>query len=657
MIRVLAIAVGLLPMPPAIAGDPKPPNIILFVSDDHRADVLGCAGHAIVQTPNIDRLATNGVRFENAFVTTSICAASRASILTGLPERSHQYTFGRPPLAASLAASSYPAVLRESGYRTAFIGKLGVSISGGRTSIDAMFDEFTPLSRSPYFKTLEDGTTRHVTDITGDEAVSFIRRQTNESPFCLSVSFNAGHAEDGDLDDHYPAPPSESGLHAGVTMPRPRLDDASIFDAQPAFLRQSMNRDRFHWRWDQAEKYDRNLRGYFRMLASLDRNIGRVLDALDLTGLAENTIVIFVGDNGYYMGERGFAGKWSHYEESLRVPLVVFDPRLPKSFAGRILQDTALNIDLAPTILDLAGAETTGSGISLAAGLNDEPRSGRTGFFCEHGMKHPRIPRWEGFRTDRFKYVRYLDQPEDSEFLHDLEADPDELVNLATNPDHAEVLERLRKRCDEAVSKAVDRAAPLPRVLLLGDSISMGYHPSVVAGLDDEATVIRPDENCEGTTKGVRRIGDWLELKGGDFDVVHFNFGLHDLKRIDADRRNSDDPSDPPQADIEAYERNLRRIARAILASGATPVFCTTTPVPKGGVRPHRDPDDVALYNEIALKVMSELGIRVNDLHSFAAERLEDIQIPVNVHFNRPGSIALGDQVTGNIRKTLRTGR
>ena len=146
-------------------------------------------------------------------------------------------------------------------------------------------------------------------------------------------------------------------------------------------------------------------------------------------------------------------------------------------------------------------------------------------------------------------------------------------------------------------------------------------------------------------------------MKGGDFDVVHFNFGLHDLKRIDADRRNSDDPSDPPQADIEAYERNLRRIARAILASGATPVFCTTTPVPKGGVRPHRDPDDVALYNEIALKVMSELGIRVNDLHSFAAERLEDIQIPVNVHFNRPGSIALGDQVTGNIRKTLRTGR
>ena len=656
MIRFLALAIVFLQASTAIAQDSKPPNIILFVSDDHRADVLSCAGHPIVQTPNIDRLAADGVRFENAFVTTSICAASRASILTGLPERSHQYTFGRPPLAASLAASSYPAVLRQFGYRTAFIGKLGVSIGGGRASIDAMFDEFTPLSRTPYIKTLKDGTTRHVTDITGDEAVAFIRRQSNEKPFCLSVSFNAGHAEDGDLDEHYPPPPNEAGLYAEVPLPRPRLDGGATFDRQPEFLRQSMNRDRYHWRWDEENKYQRNLRGYFQMLTGLDRNLGRVLEELDRSGLAQDTVVIFMGDNGYYMGERGFAGKWSHYEESLRVPLVVFDPRLPAASAGRVLRQTVLNIDLAPTILEVARVGTTGSGQSLVPILEGQNHLGRTGFFCEHGMKHPRIPRWEGYRTDRFKYVRYLDQPEDAEFLHDLQADPDELLNLATNPGHAEALERLRNLCDEAVSDAVGQALPLPRVLLLGDSISMGYHASVVAGLDDEATVVRPDENCEGTTKGIRRIGDWLELEGGDFDVVHFNFGLHDLKRIDADQRNSDDPSDPPQADIEAYERNLRRIARTILASSATPVFCTTTPVPEGGVRPHRDPADVDLYNRIARTVMAELGIQVNDLHSFAAERLEDIQRPVNVHFNRPGSAALGGRVTGNIRKTLRAG-
>jgi acyl-CoA thioesterase-1 len=281
----------------------------------------------------------------------------------------------------------------------------------------------------------------------------------------------------------------------------------------------------------------------------------------------------------------------------------------------------------------------------------------RAGFFCEHGMKHPRIPRWEGYRTDTYKYVRYLDQEKDSEFLHDLQADPDELINLAKDPGHAEVLERLRRECDRAVTDASRAAAPLPRVLLLGDSISMGYHATVVAGLDDEATLVRPKENCEGTTKGIRRIGDWLALEGGDFDVVHFNFGLHDLKRVGSDGRNSDDPDDPPQADLEIYQRNLRSIAKTILASGATPVFCTTTPVPEGGVRPHRDPADVDLYNEIALEMMAELGIRVNDLNSFAADRIGKIQIPANVHFNRPGSAALGTHVAGDIREMLRVDR
>lgn len=430
-----------------------------------------------------------------------------------------------------------------------------------------------------------------------------------------------------------------------------------IFDKQPEFLRHSMNRDRYHWRWDEENKYQKNLRGYFQMLTGLDRNLGRVLEELDRTGLAQDTVVIFMGDNGYYMGERGFAGKWSHYEESLRIPLIVFNPRLPAASAGRVLRQTALNIDLAPTILDLARIGTTGSGQSLVPGLEGQNHVERTGFFCEHGMKHPRIPRWEGYRTDRFKYVRYLDQPEDSEFLHDLQADPDERVNLATDPGHAEILRRLRKTCDQAVTNAVGHAASLPRVLLLGDSISMGYHATVVAGLDDEATIVRPKENCEGTTKGIRRIEDWLALEGGDFDVVHFNFGLHDLKRVGADGRNSDDPNDPPQADLETYQRNLQSIAKTILASGATPVFCTTTPVPEGGVRPHRDPADVDLYNEIALEMMAELGIRVNDLNSFAADRIGKIQIPANVHFNRPGSAALGTHVAGDIREMLRVDR
>ena len=193
----------------------------------------------------------------------------------------------------------------------------------------------------------------------------------------------------------------------------------------------------------------------------------------------------------------------------------------------------------------------------------------------------------------------------------------------------------------------------LPRVLMLGDSISMGYHPAVVSALKGEAVVVRPEENCEGTTKGVAQIDKWLQLEGGDFDVVHFNFGLHDLKRVQADGGASDDPSDPSQADLKTYTRQLHRIVESILASGATPLFATTTPVPEGKVRPHRDPADVDRYNQIGRQIMQKHQIAIDDLNAFAASRLADIQRPVNVHFTPEGSKALGDKVTESIRGAL----
>ncbi|MEC8336847.1 MAG: ThuA domain-containing protein [Planctomycetota bacterium] len=192
-----------------------------------------------------------------------------------------------------------------------------------------------------------------------------------------------------------------------------------------------------------------------------------------------------------------------------------------------------------------------------------------------------------------------------------------------------------------------------PRVLLLGDSISMGYHPAVVAGLDGEAVVIRPEENCEGTTKGASQIENWLTLEGGNFDVVHFNFGLHDIKRVGADGQGSDDPRDPSQADPATYARQLRSIVEAIRASGATPIFATTTPVPAGKVRPHRERTDVDRYNQIARQIMAEHEIAVNDLNRFAASKLNAIQRPVNVHFTPEGSQTLGEQVTRSIRDVI----
>ncbi len=214
-----------------------------------------------------------------------------------------------------------------------------------------------------------------------------------------------------------------------------------------------------------------------------------------------------------------------------------------------------------------------------------------------------------------------------------------------------------RQHVFEAIRWAADgdkqHAGRLPRILMLGDSISMGYHPTVVADLDGKAIVVRPEENCEGTTKGVDQIKEWLELEGGDFDIVHFNFGLHDLKRVKENGQASDDPSDPSQADLETYERQLRKIVKSIIATGATPIFATTTPVPAGKVRPHRDRADVDRYNEVALQIMQEHQIAVDDLNTFAAARLTDIQRPVNVHFSHAGSKALGGKVTESIHSAL----
>ena len=428
----------------------KQPNIILFLSDDQRHDLMGCAGHPILKTPTMDRLAAHGVRFENMFVTTPICAASRATLLTGLYERTHRFTFGMPPLAAQHCEVSCPALLRAAGYRTGFVGKLGVEIP--RDQLREMFDDYRPLSRNPYFKPQPGGSLRHVSQITGDHATAFLRQHERGRPFCLSVSFNAPHAEDADQENHYPWPKSADGLYEDTVIPPPRLSRPEVFESQPEFLKRSLNRQRWFWRWDIPAKYQRNIRAYFRMISGVDHAMGHVLAELERLDLAGNTVVIFSSDNGYYLGARGFAGKWSHYDESLRVPLIIHDPRQPAAQRGRVIQPIALNVDIAPTILGLAGlnvsAEHQGRNLLPLVHGPVAPRW-RADFFCEHLFDHQSIPKWEGVRSTGWMYARYFEQSPVYEFLHDLRRDPDQLKNLAPDPAYEERLTELRKRCDE----------------------------------------------------------------------------------------------------------------------------------------------------------------------------------------------------------------
>lgn len=425
---------------PAKAAAGKRPNFLVILTDDQRFDALGCAGHPILKTPNIDRLARRGVRFKNAFATTPICAASRASILTGLHERTHKFTFGTPPIAAEFCGISYPSLLKRAGYQTALIGKFGVVVPKGQQA--EMFDTLDAIGW-PFEQILPTGDVRHIDQIATDRAISFLRKRDPGRPFCLSISFNSPHAEDGKLDNLYPSPGTVAGLYDKVPIPLPAAEEAKHFAALPRFLQKSLGEIRWRWQFDTPEKYAKNVRAYFRMITGIDHEIGRLLAELDALGLTNDTVIVFLSDNGYFLGERGLSGKWVHFEESLRIPLIIVDPRLP---GGGAADPMALNLDVPPTLLELAGlaAEPKHQGRSLVPLLRGETPGWRGDFFAEHLFAHKDIPKWEGVRGERFVYAHYFE--EKYEFLHDLMDDPRELRNLAGDAAYRPALEMMRHR-------------------------------------------------------------------------------------------------------------------------------------------------------------------------------------------------------------------
>lgn len=454
-----AIVSGLLLAVSSLDAAPERPNILFILSDDQRDDTLGCAGHPVIRTPTIDSLAARGVRFANAYVNCSVCMASRATIFTGLTRTGHGYSGGGPPaipLQPADVDTSFPVLLRDAGYRTGYYGKQHVKFAEGiEPALKRMFDDHRIYGGGPHFVEMPDGSTRHTAELIGDRAAEFIGSQPADRPFCLYMSFNIAHARDGDHRPgigHFPWPRSVDGMYEDIDPAPPKLGDPKYFEMQPEFLRESLNRDRWYWRWDTAEKYRVNMRAYYRMLTGMDRVIARVRDELADNGFAENTVILFAGDNGYYMGNRGFAGKWSHYEESLRVPTIIYDPRPGAGAPGRVPGELVTNVDLAPTILDLAGLEIPDKyqGASLTPFVRGEtPAEWRADFFTEHHAQNPRIPKWRGVHGERHTYARYYQQEPVAEMLYDLETDPDQLVNLADDPQHAALLERMRARTDE----------------------------------------------------------------------------------------------------------------------------------------------------------------------------------------------------------------
>lgn len=430
------------------------PNIIFILTDDHRWDAMGYAGNKIIRTPNMDRMAREGTWFKNAFVTTPISAASRASLLTGMYERTHGYTFQQGPLKEPYMQLSYPVIMKQNGYYTGFFGKLGVTYK----QAEKVFDEAEiydrngnfPDRRGYFFKTIGADTV-HLTRYTGYQAQEFIRSAPADKPFCLSLSFSAPHAHDNAPEQYIWQKKSDT-LYSDITIPPPSLGEDKYFNVLPKEVRAGFSRLRWTWRFDTPQKYQNSIKGYYRMISEIDDELGELRKLLDDKGIADNTIIIFMGDNGYFLAERQLADKWLMYDNSLHVPLMIFDPRVKKH---NEISDMVLNIDVTKTILNLAQIRIPEEyqGISLVPYLkNKKPERVRNEILFEHLWKLADIPSSEGIRTNEWKYFRYrfIEAPEE---LYDLRNDPLETTNLANNPKNKKVLDKLRKECDDQIEK------------------------------------------------------------------------------------------------------------------------------------------------------------------------------------------------------------
>jgi arylsulfatase A-like enzyme len=423
---------------------PKQPNFVVLISDDQRWDQLSCADDPLIpelQTPNMDRLAQHGVYFRDAFVTTPICAVSRASIMTGRYASTHGMNHFRTPLNPDVISKSYPALLHDNGYRTGLLGKWGMGTEG----TEGIFDTFNAwMTQGSYFHDTDSGRI-HNSEWLAIRAREFLESCTPDDPFCLTVCYKS---------PHHPYQPDERDkeLFDEVQIPKRETDTPEDYLAMaPHVMEKSLNRwCYFDERKDEPTKNSFE-KDFLRCVKSLDRSVGKIMQTLQDLNLDENTVVIFLSDHGYLWGEHGLGGKWLLYEESIRTPLIFHGPGIPDTMQGMKLDHLALNIDVAPTILDMAGIPVPDEmdGISLFPHLTGRQAPLRSDFFMEHvgiiDVENP-IPDSRGVRSGEWKYIRYVNvEPEVEEMYHMID-DPSESNNLAHDPNYVEIKDQLRER-------------------------------------------------------------------------------------------------------------------------------------------------------------------------------------------------------------------
>lgn len=464
------------------------PNILFIMSDDHASHALSCYGSVINRTPNLDRIADEGMRFDNCFCTNSICAPSRAVILTG--KYSHVNGHVNNALSFDGSQETFPKILQRAGYQTAMIGKWHLQ------STPTGFDHYSVLDgQGTYYDPVfieKDGRVTHkgyVTDIITDKCLEWIDGRDKSRPFCVIYQHKAPHS-------NWQSGPKHKDMYKDVDIPEPRTlnDDYATRSAGATDCDMSIEKhidlqypasdkrmtppegltkeERKKW------KYQAYIKDYLRCVASVDDNVGRVLDYLEANGLAENTVVVYTSDQGFFLGDHGMYDKRFMYEESLRMPLLVRYPKMVK--AGSESEAMVLNLDFAATALDLAGVEVPGDmqGESMVAILKGKTPVGWRKSMYYHYYEYPgwhMVKRHYGVRTRRYKLIHFY-YDIDAWEMYDLEKDPDEVNNVYGDAGYGVVVKELKAELKRLQKKYGDSDELAKEFITKYPGFYPGYH-------------------------------------------------------------------------------------------------------------------------------------------------------------------------------------
>ena len=487
----------------------KPRNVIFILADDHRFDFMGFTGKVPwLKTPAMDRLAREGAYFKNTFVTTALCSPSRASILTGLFSHNHTVVDNMAPVPKGLIY--FPQYLQEAGYQTSFFGKwhMGDETDEPKPGFNH-WESFK--GQGVYYnptlningKQVAYKDSAYISDLLTEHAVDWLENRDKEKPFFLYLSHKAVHADFQPAKRHkgkyknepIELPPSfrtsdsqvkgkqsvNQSIEQEVSKKQP-LKGEDYYGKGRTPDWQKMQRESWHgvdYMYYGKISFSEFYRRYCETLLGVDESVGELLGYLDKNGLAEETLVIYMGDNGFSFGEHGLIDKRHFYEESVKVPFLI---RCPEIFGGsKTMEPMIQNIDVAPTILAVAGIEKPPhfQGQSILPLLQGKEVKWRDKIFYEYYWEHdyPQTPTMHGVRTERYKLIRYHGIWDTNE-LYDLQEDPYEMNNLIASPEHQVLVEKLTNDIYDWLESTDGMQIPLKRTVQkrFGDHRNQGTY-------------------------------------------------------------------------------------------------------------------------------------------------------------------------------------